>query len=410
MKKKKQTSNPALLAARGVVKVLAIIVGLAATMIALMACIGRFTSSGWIRVLGALVIALAVPAVIADRLLPEDDPVRARGLPGDVFALGWLGFGLLFAVGLHSMTRSWLSDEGARLDKAGVGSVARVAYLLAGAERPHPAKAAPPRAASASAPASASAAKPTPASSAPEPLPSASASANEAGHDAGPVRPAPKKSGDRTPAELFKELAPAVVTIAVEEGHGQAGSGTGFVIDRRGTIVTNHHVIGGAKHVQVRFMGGSTFNDVELLADSPSDDVALIRVDPKKPSHGPPVDVDPVELGDSDSVVVGEHVIAIGNPLGLDHTLTDGLVSSRRLYQGKRWIQISVPISPGNSGGPLFDMRGKVVGITTAQFAGMFGRIQNLNLAIPVNTLKKLIQSNYSGARRFGSGAPSSHW
>ncbi len=404
MKKKKQSSSPALVAARGAVKVLAMIVGLQATMIALMACIGRFTDSGWIRVIGALVIALAIPAVIADRLLPEDDPVRARGLPGDVFALSWLGFGLLFAVGLHGMTRSWLSDEGARLDRSGVRSVASVAYLLAGVERPEPAKAPSPPTASASA------AKPDPARSAPQPAPSASAAAIEAEHDAGAVQPAPKKTGDRTPAELFKELAPAVVTIAVEEARGVEGSGTGFLIDRRGTIVTNHHVIEAAKKVQVRFMGGAAFSDVELLVDSPSDDVALLRVDPAKPSHGKPVDVEPVDLGDSDSVVVGEHVIAIGNPLGLDHTLTDGLVSSRRLYQGKRWIQISVPISPGNSGGPLFDMQGKVVGITTAQFAGMFGRAQNLNLAVPVNALKKLIQSDYSGARRLGSGAPSSHW
>lgn len=406
MTKKKRSSSPALVAVRGAVKVLAMAVGLPATLLALMACVGHFTANGWVRVIVALLVALAVPAVIADRLLPEDDPVRARGLPGDVFALTWLGFGLLFAVGLHGLTRSWLADEAARFDEAGVGSVASVAYLLAGVRRPRPAKAASPP----PGPVSASAVQGRAGASAPPPLPSASAAVLEEDPDAGPVQAAPPQSGDRTPSELFKQLAPAVVTIAIQESHGREGGGTGFLIDRRGTIVTNHHVIGEAKHVEVRFMAGATFDDVELLADSPSDDLALLRVDPDKPSHGKKVNVDPVPLGDSDGVIVGQHVIAIGNPLGLDHTLTDGLVSSRRLYQGKRWIQISVPISPGNSGGPLFDMHGRVVGITTAQFAAMFGRAQNLNLAVPVNALGKLIQSDHSGRHRIGNGAPSSHW
>jgi len=402
--KKKPSSSPVLVACRGAVKVSAMIVGLLATLIALMACVGRFTNSGWVRVIVALLVALVAPAVIADRLLPEDDPVRARGLPGDVFALTWLGFGLLFAVGLHSLTRPWLSDEAARFDKAGLATPASVAYLLAGVKRPPPEKALPALVASSSA------RKSTLSASALVPRPSASVPVLETEPDAGPVQAEPAKSGDRTPAELFKQLAPAVVTIAIEEAHGQEGGGTGLMIDRNGTIVTNHHVIGAAKHVRIRFMAGATFDNVDLLADSPSDDLALLRVDPDKPSHGKKVDVEPVPLGDSESVVVGQHVIAIGNPLGLDHTLTDGLVSSRRLYQGKRWIQISVPISPGSSGGPLFDMQGRVVGITTAQFGGMFGRVQNLNLAVPANALKKLIHGNYPGRHRLGTGAPSSHW
>ncbi len=403
MKKNKRSSSPALVATRGAVKVLAMLVGLPATLIALMACTGRFTDSGWIRVIVAVAVALVVPSIIADRLLPEDDPVRARGLPGDVFALTWLGFGLLFAVGLHGLTRPWLADEGARLDRSGLGSVAAAAYLLAGVQKPRPQKALPLPAASSSAPV------PAPSASSPPPPASASAPVLDTPEDAGAVTPKPPEQGDKTPAELFKELAPAVVTIAVKESHGREASGTGFLIDHHGTIVTNHHVIGEATLVRVRFMD-ATFDDVELLADSPDDDLALLRVDLEKPSQGKPVDVDPVVLGDSDTVVVGQHVIAIGNPLGLDHTLTDGLVSSRRLYQEKRWIQISVPISPGNSGGPLFDMHGRVVGITTAQFAGLFGRVQNLNLAVPVNTLKKLIHSDYPARHHFGSAAPSSHW
>jgi len=88
--------------------------------------------------------------------------------------------------------------------------------------------------------------------------------------------------------------------------------------------------------------------------------------------------------------------------LGLEHTLTDGLISARRLYEGRQWIQISVPISPGNSGGPLFNMRGEVVGINTAQLGGPMARAQNLNLAVPVNELKRLMKPNYPNKRKLG--------
>ena len=117
-------------------------------------------------------------------------------------------------------------------------------------------------------------------------------------------------------------------------------------------------------------------------------------------------------LGDSDKVVVGERAISIGNPLGLEHTLTDGLVSSRRMYEGRAWIQMSVPVSPGNSGGPLFDMHGEVIGITTAQLGGgAFGRAQNLNLAVPVNELKKMIKPEYPGRRKVGEpGGNAGRW
>jgi S1-C subfamily serine protease len=121
------------------------------------------------------------------------------------------------------------------------------------------------------------------------------------------------------------------------------------------------------------------------------------------------VEAAPLTLGDSDAVVVGERAISIGNPLGLEHTLTDGLISSRRIYEGKQWIQMSVPVSPGNSGGPLFNMRGEVVGVTTAQIGGGFARAQNLNLAVPVNALKKLIRSEYPQRRKFGESS-SSQW
>jgi S1-C subfamily serine protease len=169
-------------------------------------------------------------------------------------------------------------------------------------------------------------------------------------------------------------------------------------------------VIASSKQVRIKFQNGALFDEVELLVDNAAADLALLRIDLKKPSDaGPTVEAPPpVTLGDSDAVVVGERAVSIGNPLGLEHTLTDGLISSRRIYEGRAWIQMSVPVSPGNSGGPLFNMRGEVIGVTTAQIGAGFGRAQNLNLAVPVNDLKKLIQAEYPQKRKFGESSSSS--
>jgi S1-C subfamily serine protease len=136
--------------------------------------------------------------------------------------------------------------------------------------------------------------------------------------------------------------------------------------------------------------------------------LALLRVALRVPKEGDAPDVEPLELGDSDEVIVGERAIAIGNPLGLEHTLSDGIISARRVFQAKHWIQMSVPISPGNSGGPLFSLRGKVIGVTTAKVGGFFG--ENLNLAVPANALKQLIKPSYPERRKFGKGPATSHW
>ena len=96
-------------------------------------------------------------------------------------------------------------------------------------------------------------------------------------------------------------------------------------------------------------------------------------------------------------VSVWESVVVIGNPIGLEHTMTDGMVSSRRVYEGKRYIQMSAPVSPGNSGGPVFDEHGDVIGVTVAKLWG-----ENLNLAIPIDVLKPMIKSEYPSARGFG--------
>lgn len=382
--------------ARGVIKVVALIVGAVGTLVSCMALVGLVVENGWVRLGVALVVAIGLPALVSDRLLPDDDFESAKGLPSDVFASIWLAIPVVFAIALGTMTRNVLAKEGDRLTASGAGSLARVAYLLGGIDATGETQPPPVTSASTNS-SSVSSVSPAASSTVPEIEPPPL--------DAGKKPPSPD---DLTPAALFKKLAPAVVTIAIKAAGGMEGGGTGFLIDREGTIVTNQHVVSAAETLTIRFMGGATFEDVDLLVEDSAQDLALLRVKLSKPTEGDAVKADPVELGDSDKVEVGERAIAIGNPLGLEHTLTDGIVSARRIYEGKQWIQMSVPISPGNSGGPLFDMHGKVIGVTTARVGSIFA--QNLNLAVPVNALKQMIKSDYPGSHKIKKGGKSSTW
>jgi len=365
----------------GAVKICAICGGLFATVLALMSIVGAFAQSGWLRLGVALIVAVGLPLLVVDRLLPEDARESAAGLPTDLLALIWLAFPLIFVVALHTTTRPLLLREADRLTAAGWGNVAAGAYWIARgavttpptAPRAKPPVTARPDAAPRRTPRDAGVKRP-----------------DGRGPDAGPARPT-----ERTPAQLFKENAPSVVTISVSMAHG-TGGGTGFIIDRDGTIATNHHVVGEAATVRVKLYDGTWVDDVELLTSDDKVDLALLQIHTKSSLR-------PVVLGDSDKITVGERVISIGNPLGLEHTITDGLVSARRMWEGKPMIQMSAPVSPGNSGGPLFNMRAEVIGVTTAQLGGPWARAQNLNLAVPANVLKKQIKPSYPGRKKVGA-------
>ncbi len=388
---------------RIIVKAVAIAVGFVGTLLCSMAAVGLVSDNGWVRAGVALVVAIALPAFLADRLLPSDtkDP-KAKGLTSDVFALLWLGVPLLFAVALNGVTRPWLAREGDRLRAADQELMSSLAYLLAGVD-PQAAEVAPDPAATASASAVPSA--PPSASATASAVPAASASASVAP----PPPPKPDGDGDKpTPADLFKKWAPSVVTLKVETPAG-SGGGTGFLLDDKGTIATNHHVIEGAQKGTIKFMNGALYEEVWVLAEDPDADLALLRVDISSPKEGDPPKSEPTVLGDSDRIQVGEPAISIGNPLGLEHTLTTGIVSSRRTYRGKQWIQMSTPISPGNSGGPVFDAGGEVIGVSTA-VVGNFMGAQNLNLAVPINVLKAKIKGDYPGKHKLGAAGGASSW
>lgn len=171
-----------------------------------------------------------------------------------------------------------------------------------------------------------------------------------------------------------------------------AAAGSGFVISQDGYILTNYHVIEGATAIQVAFADGRTYDATLVGGESPND-IAVLKIEAE--------DLTPVVLGDSDNLVVGEQVCAIGNPLGeLTYTLTAGYVSARdrsiTMSDGTvmNMLQTDTAINSGNSGGPLFNLYGQVIGITTAKYSGTSGSsatIEGIGFAIPINDVLGIV-------------------
>ena len=169
------------------------------------------------------------------------------------------------------------------------------------------------------------------------------------------------------------------------------GEGSGTVIDRQGHVLTNFHVVGGARDVQVTLYNGKTF-EARMVGQDETTDVAVLKID------APADCLFPVTFGNSTGLRVGQRVFAIGNPFGLERTLSTGVISSlnrslpRRQRQGtlKSIIQIDAAINPGNSGGPLLDTRGRMIGMNTA-IASKTGESAGVGFAIPVNTVARVV-------------------
>jgi hypothetical protein len=190
-----------------------------------------------------------------------------------------------------------------------------------------------------------------------------------------PAASAPPRS--LTPADIAARALPAVVTIRTARSLG-----TGFVVRADGWIATNLHVVaGGGTRVVVTLRDGRELPIVEMLAASPEHDLALVRVE----ARGLPA----LALGNSDAMRPGDPIVAIGNPMGLEDTVSNGLVSARRkVDRGLEVLQVSAPIAPGSSGGPLFNDHGEVVGVATAVLTSG----QNLAFGVPTVYLAPMIK------------------
>jgi hypothetical protein len=182
-------------------------------------------------------------------------------------------------------------------------------------------------------------------------------------------------------SQLVKASIDAVVLIVVSDANGKPVlEGSGFLVSADGRIVTNHHVIDGAVSATVKLNNGAFFPVEGIIADDPEHDLALIKV----PGKNLPF----LSLEDSDSLTAGQHVLAIGSPLGLENSVSDGIVSAvRQDNAGKVWIQTTAATSHGNSGGPLLAMDGKVAGVLTWKA----GEGENLNFAVPSKLIVPLL-------------------
>jgi S1-C subfamily serine protease len=207
--------------------------------------------------------------------------------------------------------------------------------------------------------------------------------------------PPPFDSEEQLNISVYKKALPSVVnitstTVAYDFFYGavpQKGMGSGFVIDGEGHILTNYHVIEGARQVEVTTSDKSKYK-AQVVGVDPPHDLAVIQIPNSK--------VPEAEIGDSKSLVVGQKVFAIGNPFGLSGTMTRGIISSIRSVRGEHGfideaIQTDAAINPGNSGGPLLNSHGQVIGINSMILTGGAEQSAGIGFAIPINTAKAVL-------------------
>jgi len=195
-----------------------------------------------------------------------------------------------------------------------------------------------------------------------------------------------------TAASIYKQDVPGVVTLTVNLSRGQA-IGSGIVLDTKGDILTNAHVIAGARSIQVAFSDGTTV-PATVVGSNTTADLAVIRVSVAAST------LHPLTLGTSSSVQIGDTVYAIGSPFGLSGSFTEGIVSNigqTAAASGANLIQTDAAINPGNSGGPLVNSQGEVIGINNSIESPVDGSV-GVGFAIPIDQVKQLLPSLEGGS------------
>jgi serine protease Do len=197
------------------------------------------------------------------------------------------------------------------------------------------------------------------------------------------------------PFDLFRD--PFFRNFPSLPRYKERGAGSGFIVSSDGYIVTNNHVIQQAQKITVKLLDGRTFPAEKIGAD-PLSDVALLKINAKN--------LPTLSFGDSDLIKTGEWVIAIGNPFGLTHTITVGVISAKSrsgigISDVEDFIQTDAAINPGNSGGPLINLKGEVIGMNTAIFSRS-GGYMGIGFAIPSNIIKTVVEQLKSGQGAWG--------
>ena len=187
--------------------------------------------------------------------------------------------------------------------------------------------------------------------------------------------------------QIYEKISPAIVSVEADLPDG-ISSGSGCIIDPKGIILTSSHVIDSAKDIQVTLSTGEVFKGETLSLLGRDQDLALIKISPRR-------SLPTIKLGNSETVKVGQKVLAIGNPFGFNNTLTTGIVS--RIDYSKNKIQTDAAINPGNSGGPILNIHGEVIGISQSIY-NPDNNISNIciGFAVPVNDAKNFIKLTLS--------------
>jgi S1-C subfamily serine protease len=225
-------------------------------------------------------------------------------------------------------------------------------------------------------------------------------SGNAAAANASRVQVDDAASNGKSVQQIYRETGPGVVQVTSTTsggdsffgfgGGGGTALGSGFVVDKAGHVVTNYHVIEGADQVEVNFSGEDNI-PARVVGADPSTDLAVLEIDAQARA------LTPLPLGNSDAIRVGDAVVAIGNPFGLERTVTAGIVSAlqRQIqapngYTVDEVVQTDAPINQGNSGGPLLNAKGEVIGVNS-QIESESGGNVGIGFAVPINTVKEVV-------------------
>ena len=215
---------------------------------------------------------------------------------------------------------------------------------------------------------------------------------------------APKSAKDSV-SQIYAQTSPSVALISAQGSSGSGGTGSGFLLDAKGHVVTNDHVVEAGRTYTVRFGEDGKALPAKLIGSDASTDLAVLEVDPTKVSG----ETKPLQLADSSALRPGDEAIAIGSPFGLSGTVTTGIISAldREIESPNGFpisgvLQTDAAINPGNSGGPLVDLGGRVIGVnsaiaTTGGFLGGEGGNIGVGFAVPVDTVKEVVPKLLSG-------------